>query len=132
MAIGFIIGLIIGIAIGTVIYGILLWIVGKLGLGLKVDSFPSALLAGLLVAVVGAIAVWIGSALNLQAPQGLTGAVVQLVFTAAVLRAVGNSLKGVEVDGWKGAFLAAVAIAVIGWLINFALVGVSGAGSTIG
>jgi uncharacterized membrane protein YvlD (DUF360 family) len=132
MAIGLIIGAIIGIAIGTVIYGILLWIVGKLGLGLKVDSFLSALLAGLLVAIVGAFAVWISSALNLQVPEGLAGAIIQLVFTAGVLRAVGNSLQGVEVDGWKGAFLAAVAIAVIGWLINFALAGVSGSGSTIG
>ena len=51
MEIGSIIGAIIGVALGTVVYGILIWIVGKLGLGLKVDGFPSALLAGLLVAM---------------------------------------------------------------------------------
>ena len=121
MLVGSIIGAIIGIALSTVVYSILIFIVGKLEVGMKVDKFSSAILAGLLVAIGGAIAAWLSTLLNAPAAVGVAGAIMHLIIAAAMLKAIGASLKGVEVKGWGGAFLAALAIAVIGWLINFGL-----------
>ena len=123
MVMGSIIGAIIGIAIATVIYSVLIFVVGKLELGMKVDKFSSAFLAGLLVAIGGAIAAWLSTLLNAPVAGGLAGAILHLVIAAAMLKAIGSSLQGIEVKGWGGAFLAALAIAVIGWLINFVLTG---------
>ncbi len=121
MEIGVIVGAIIGIALGTVINGILIFIVGKLKLGMEVSSFGSALLAGLLVAIGAAIASLIWAATGQTPTTGLAGAVINLIVAAAILKAIGNALKGVTVNGWSGALVAAVAIAVISWLISLVL-----------
>jgi len=129
MVIGSILGAIIGIALGTIVYSILIWIVGKLGIGMKVDGFSPALIAGLLVAIAGALAGMVG--LMLDAPpqqQGFASAVSHLIIAAAMLRMFGRRLKGVHVNGWGGAFLAAAAIAVVGWLITFGLSAALGGG----
>jgi putative membrane protein len=122
---GTIIGAAIGIGLGTVVYAILLWIVGKLGLGVTVKGFPSALLAGLLVAIGGAIAAWLGTQLDAPAAEGLTGAVSHLIIATGVLKALGSGLSGIEVRGWGAAFLGALAIAALGWVINFGLAAVA-------
>ena len=113
-----VIGLIIGIVIGAVISGGVLWLVSKLGLGLTVAGFGSAMIAGLLIGFVSNLVV---AALP---GTGAIGAIVHLVVAAAVIFLCGKLLKGLNVDGFAGALLAAVSIAVINYLIGFALVGV--------
>jgi len=121
MDIGIIIGAIIGIVLGTVVNGILIFIVGKLKLGMEVSGFGSAMLAGLIIAIASAIAAVAYALIGTSPATGLTGVIMNLIIAAAVLIAIGNSLKGVTVNGWGGALVAAVAIAVLGWLISFAL-----------
>ncbi len=48
-------GLIVGILIATLLAGLIIWIVGKLGLGLEVSGLGTAFLAALVVAVVSAL-----------------------------------------------------------------------------
>ena len=110
------IGAIIGIAIGAVISGTLIWIVGKLGIGLTVKSFGWAMLAGL---VIGVISTLISTLI--PESQGLVGAIVHLVVSAAVIFGAGKLLKGLTVDGPSGAILAACAIAAISYLISIVL-----------
>ena len=112
------IGLIIGIVLSAVISGLIIWIVSKLGLGLNVDSFGWAMLAGLLI----------GLATNLimqvvPAGNDIVTVVVNLVVTAAVIFACGSLLKGMTVNGYGGALLAAVSIAIVGFLLALLVIG---------
>ncbi len=115
---GLIIGLIIGTLIGAVIAGFFIWLVGKLNLGLSVDSFGSAMLAGLFIGVLTTLARMLVPGID-----GIVGALVNLVIAAAVIYLAGQVFKGLTVNGFGGAFIAALAIAVISFLINMMLVG---------
>ncbi len=110
---GVLIGAVIGILIAAVFSGIIIWLVGKLNVGLTVKNFGWAMLAGLLIGILTSIA-------NIFVKDfgGAVGFVVQLVISALVILASGKILKGLTVDGFKGALVAALAIAVIGFLIT--------------
>ncbi len=55
------IGLIIGILFSAAISSILIWVAGMLGLGLEVDGFGPALIAGIAIALVGGVITWLMS-----------------------------------------------------------------------
>ena len=107
------VGLIIGILIAAVISGVIIWLVGKLNIGLTVKNFGWAMLAGLLIGVLTNI-------VNQFVVNrgGAVGFVVQLVISALVILASGKMLSGFTVDGFKGALFAAMAIAIIGFLMT--------------
>ena len=112
------VGLVIGVVLSALVSGLIIWIVSKLNLGLHVDSFGWAMLAGLLI----------GLATNLitqVVPAGneIVQLVVNLVIAAAVIFACGSLLKGMTVNGLGGALLAALAIAIIGFLLLLVLLG---------
>ena len=114
-------GLVIGVLIAAVTSGFIIWLVGKLDLGLKVDSFGWAMLAGLIIGVLnGLVAAIIGET------SGVIGALISLVISAAVILLAGKMLKGMQVEGFTGALLAAVAIAVISFLLGMAALGMAG------
>ena len=110
-------GAVIGVVIGILLYALSIWIVSKLGLGLKVSGFGPALIAAIVIAVVSALIVWLGGALGLSL-GGLLGAIIHLIIAALVLMFAGNMVKGLKVKGFVGALVAAVAIAVVSWLID--------------
>jgi len=114
---GVMVGAIIGILIATVFSGIIIWLVGKLNVGLTVKNFGWAMLAGLLIGVLTSIA-------NLFVKDfgGAIGFAVQLVVSALVILVCGKILKGLSVDGFKGALFAAMVIAIIGFLITLVAV----------
>ena len=116
-----IVGLIIGILIAAVVSGVIIWLVGKLNVGLSVKSFGWAMLAGLFIGV-------ITNFLNHLLPgmNAILAMVIQLVIAAAVILLAGKLFSGVSVDGFKGALIAAVAIAVVGFILAFVLVGLLG------
>lgn len=118
MDIGIWLGAIFGIIIGALISGTVLWVVGKMKLGLTVESFGSAILAGLLIGLLTSISMAL-----LGTPGGVIGAVINLVISAVVILFAGKALKGLTVDGFSGALLAAVAIAAIYWVLNLVAVG---------
>lgn len=115
------VGLIIGILIAAVVSGVIIWLVSKLNIGLTVSSFGWAMLAGL----------FIGAITNLlsQAMPGMNPAVtmvIHLVISAAVILLAGKLFSGVKVDGFKGALIAAVAIAAVGFVLALALAAMVG------
>ena len=116
-----IIGLVIGILISAIVSGVIIWLVGKLNVGLSVDSFGWAMLAGLFI---GAIS----NLLNRMLPgmNEIVTAIVHLVISALVIMLAGKLFSGVKVDGFKGALIAAVAIAVVGFVLAIVLAGVVG------
>ena len=103
-----IIGLVLGVLIGAVISGFIIWLVSKFNIGLSVDNFGWAMLAGL----------FIGFFTNLimhfvPGQGGIVTAVVQLLVAAAVIVLAGKVFSGVKVDGYSGALVAAVIMALI-------------------
>ena len=112
-----IVGLIIGILIGALFTGLIIWIVGKLGLGLEVSGFGPAFIAAIVIAVLNGLVAWLLGALNLTIGTGIVGAIIHLVIAAVVLLAAGNFVKGLVVKGFIGAVVAALAIAAVGWLL---------------
>jgi putative membrane protein len=110
------IGAIIGILIAAVISGVLIWLVGKLNVGLTVKNFGWAMIAGLLIGFLTHIVM-----LFMPDFGAAGGFLVNLVVSAGVILASGKMLSGLTVDGFKGALFAAMAIAAIGYLATFLL-----------
>ena len=121
-----IVGLIIAILIGAVISGAIIWLVGKLNVGLSVDSFGWAMLAGL----------FIGTLTNLfnhllPGMNEVITMVIHLVISAGVILLAGKLFSGVSVKGFTGALIAAVAIAVVGFVLALLLAGIIGGAATV-
>jgi uncharacterized membrane protein YvlD (DUF360 family) len=121
-----IVGLIIGILIAAVFSGVIIWLVSKFNVGLSVDSFGWAMLAGL----------FIGALTNVfnQLLPGMNEVitmVIHLVISAGVILLAGNLFSGVNVKGFKGALIAAVAIAVVGFVVALLLAGIFGGAATV-
>ena len=116
-----IVGLIIGALIAAFVSGVIIWLVGKLNVGLSVNSFGWAMLAGLFI---GAITNFLNHLL--PGMNEVLAMVIHLVIAAAVILLAGRLFSGVNVDGFKGALIAAVAIAVVGLLLAYVLVALLG------
>ena len=123
MLVGSIIGAVIGLVIATVISGLLIWLVGKLGLGIEVDGVVPAFLTGFVIAVLWLFANLVWNLLGYTPEGGFVGALSHLILTAAFLYAIRNSISGLRVKGFTGALIAAAAIAIITWLASLALAG---------
>jgi putative membrane protein len=116
-----ILGAIVGIVIGALFMGLIIWIVGKLGLGLEVSGFGAAFIGAIVIAVVSAIIVWLLGLLHITVGGGWLGAIVNLIIAAVVLLISGRLVPGLRVKGFVGALIAAIAIGVVGWLIALLL-----------
>ena len=118
------IGLLFGALLGAIFAAIVIWIVGKLGLGMQVDGFGPALLTGLLYGVLNAV---IHSLLGLVnfAPAGFWLFLTNLVISAVALLLAARVVKGVRVGGLFGAIIAVLAISgvssLIAWLVGLIL-----------
>lgn len=112
-----IVSLIIGILLGALISGFVIWIVGKLGLGLEVSGFGAAFVAAIIIAVVSNIITWLLGALGISVGTGILAAIINLVIAAIVLMISGSLVRGLRVKGFGGALIAAVAIGLVGWLV---------------
>lgn len=118
-------GTILGIVIAWLLAALVIFIVGRLNLGMTVDSFTSALIAAAVIAIVSWVVWWL---LGLFIPgfnANLFGAIASLVVSAVILMVSGSFVKGMKVDGFTGALVAAIAIAVVTWLATW-LVGLFG------
>lgn len=118
-----VIGLILGILIGAVISGAIIWVVSKFNIGLSVDNFGWAMLAGLFIGVVTTLITYFIPNLS-----GIVGAIVHLIISAAVILLAGKAFSGVKVDGFSGALLAALVMALIGFGLNLLM---GGAATTV-
>lgn len=116
-----IVGLIVGLLLGALFTGLIIWIVGKLGLGLEVSGFGPAFIAAIVIAILNAIVTWLLGALNITIASGWLGAVIHLVIAAVVLMLAGNFVSGLKVKGFLGALIAAIAISVVGFLVTWGI-----------
>jgi len=108
--------LLIATAIIGLISGFAIWIVGKLRLGLEVDGFGRAFLAGIFIAfLAGVINLFLGFT-GFMDSGGLVGGIVHLIISAIVLMISARLLPGFKVTGFGGALIASLAIGAVYWL----------------
>jgi len=118
-------GAILSFIVWLVVAAVILLIVDRLNLGIKVGNFTNAVLAAIVIAIVAAVVLWLLGALGITIGGGFLGAVVALLVAAVVLYFSARIFKGMTVDGFKGAIIGAIGIAVVGWVL-FWLLGLLG------
>ena len=104
-----------------VVSAVVILIVGKLNLGLTVKSFGSAIMAAVVIALVAGLVVWGLGLFGITLTGGWLAAIVNLIVAALVLMIADKFLSGMEVHGFLGAIIAALAIGVVGWAVTWAL-----------
>jgi putative membrane protein len=113
-------GWLITFIIAWLLAALVIFIVGRMGMGMTVDGFVPALIAAAVIAVVATLVNWLlVDVLGLGGGSGLWGAIVSLVVAAVVLLVSDRFVKGMKVNGFGGAIIAAIAIGVVGWLANW-------------
>jgi putative membrane protein len=98
---------------------LVIWIVGKLGIGLTVSNFGGALVASVVIALVTGLFVWLFTFLGIRVGGGFFGGIVALVIAAVVLLLSDKFAAGMKVNGFVGAIVAALGIGLVGWLIEW-------------
>ena len=107
----------LGILLALVLAAVVIMIVSKLNLGLTVDGFGPAIIAAAVIAIVGGLIYWLLGLLGITIGGDWLGAIINLIIAAVVLLTAGRMLKGLKVNGFVGALVAAIAIGVVTWLI---------------
>ena len=115
------ISLIVGIVLNALFYGLVIWIVGKLGLGLTVSGFGPAFIAAIVIAIIGGLITWGMGLFGITIGTDFLGAIVSLIVAAVVLLLSGRFVSGFEVKGFVGALIGAVSIGVVTWLVNWVM-----------
>ena len=109
-------GLLIAVAIVGLISGFVIWIVGKLRLGLEVNGFGSAFVAAFIIAIVAGVITLLLSFVGLQDGEGLVGGIIHVIIAAIVLMISSRFLPGLKIAGFTGALVASIAIGAFYWL----------------
>jgi putative membrane protein len=112
---------ILSLIVSFLVAAVVIYIVGRLNLGLSVAGYGSAVIAAVVIAIVGAIILWLLDLIGVSVGGGVLGAIVYLVVAAVILLISDRFIGGMQVKGFVGAVVAAVAIAVVSWLINWLL-----------
>lgn len=107
--------LIVTLIIGL-ISGFVIRIVGKLRLGLEVDGFGIAFLAGVIIAFLAGIMTLIFGIAGIMDGVGLIGSILHLVVSAIILMLGSKFLPGLKVNRFTGALVASIAIGAVYWL----------------
>jgi uncharacterized membrane protein YvlD (DUF360 family) len=116
-----IITVLISIVLAALISGFLIWIVGKLGLGLEVSGFRAAFIAAIVIAVISGLISWLLGTLGFNLSGGLLGALTHLVVAAFVLILSTAFVPGLKVKGVLGALIAVIAIGAMSFVVSLLL-----------
>jgi len=114
-------GILVSFIIALLVSALVIFIVGKFNLGLSVESFGNAVVAAIVIAIVAAVVNWLLGLIGLTVGGGFLGVIVLLVVAAVILMISDRFLPGMQVNGFTGAIIAAVAIAVVSWLLDWVL-----------
>ena len=109
------------IVIAAIVSGLVIWTVSSLNLGLAVRGFGAALIAAIVIAIIGTVIRLVLAAIGVPSLGGIIGFVERLIVSAVVLMLSDKLLPGLTVDGFKGAIIAALAISVISWILGLFL-----------
>ena len=107
--------------VAVVVAAVVLLIVSRLNLGLSVAGFGAAAISAIVIAIVGAVVLWLLGLFGITFGGGWLGALVFLVVAAVVLLIAARFVPGLTVKGFTGAIVAAIGIGVVYWLLAWLL-----------
>ena len=117
-----IIGTILAFALIWAVGAVVLMIISRLNLGLTVDGFGAAFIASAVISIVAGLITWLLGLIGITlGGAGLIAAVVSVVVSAGVLLVSDRFVKGMKVNGFAGAIIAAISYGVIAWLFHWVL-----------
>ena len=116
-----IITVLISIVLAALISGFIIWIVGKLHLGLEVSGFRAAFIAAIVIAVISGLINWLLKTLGVNLDSSLLGALTYLIVSAFVLILSTAFVPGLVVKGVLGALVAAIAIGAMLFVVTLLL-----------
>ena len=111
----------LNLIVWLIVSGLVIYIVGRLNLGLTVRNFTSAIVAAVVIAVVSWAVTWVLGLLGIVIGGGILGLIVLLIIAAVVLLISDRFVPGMEVHGFMGAIVAAIAIVVVSGIISWLL-----------
>ncbi len=111
----------VSLIIWLIVSALVIYIVGRMNLGLSVRNFTSAIIAAVVIAIVSWVIYLLLGLLGITVGGGILGAIVVLIIAAIVLMISDRFVPGMEVHGFTGAIIAAIAIAVVSWIITWLL-----------
>ena len=114
-------GVLFNTIIALIVAAVVLMIVSRFNLGLTVKGFGAAIIAAIVIAVVAGVLAWLLGLLGITIGGGILGAIILLIVAAVVLMLSDKFVPGMEVKGFSGAIIAAIAIAVVSWIITWLL-----------
>ena len=109
----------IGFLFALFVSAVVLLIVDKVNVGLKVGGLVNAMVSALAISVVGALVMWFLGLFGIAIGGGFFGAIVYLIVAAVVLMLSAKVMPGLEVSGFGGAAISAIAIGVVYWLLEW-------------
>jgi putative membrane protein len=120
-------GYFINFLVALIVAALVIYIVGRLNLGLTVSGFGAAIIAAVVIAIVGTIVLWLLGLVGLTVGGGLLGAIIYIIVAAIILMISDRFVPGMKVNGFTGAVVAAIAIGVVAWIVTWVLglVGIS-------
>ena len=99
---------------------VVLYIVGRLGLGLLVRDFGSAFIASAVISVVSGLIHGLLGFVGLELVNtNFFGAILSLAVAALVLLISDRFVKGMIVSGFVGAMIAAVSYGAVAWVLQW-------------
>jgi putative membrane protein len=107
--------------VALVVSAVVILIVGRLNLGLTVSGFGAAIIAALVISIVGTLVFWLIGLLGLTIGGGWLGAIIYLIVAAIILMISDRFVPGMKVKGFTGAIIAAIAIGVVAWIVTWLL-----------
>ena len=113
------VSMIIGVLIGALFNGFFIWLIARISRVIEVSGFGPAFIAAIIIAILNGLVYWLVGSTS----GGLWGAVINLVISAIILMIADRMVKGLKVNGFGGALMAAAAIALFSWLVTWILIG---------
>ena len=113
------VGILIGVLIGALFTGFFIWLIARISSLIEVSGFGPAYIAAIVIAILNGLVKWLfGSTIG-----GVGSALINWIIAAIILLIAGRMVKGMKVNGFGSALLAAAVIALFDWLLTWILVG---------
>ena len=117
-----ILAMILTLVLLWVVGAVVLMIISRLGLGLAVDGFGAAFIASAVITIVAGVINWLLRTIGINVGNAnWLGALISLVVAAVVLLISDRFVKGMKVNGFVGAIIAAISYGVIAWLLQWVI-----------
>ena len=114
-------GYFVSFLVALIVSALVIYIVGRLNLGLTVSGYGAAIIAALVIAIVGTVVWWLLGLIGLTIGGGLVGTIIYIIVAAIILMISDRFVPGMKVKGFTGAIVAAIAIGVVAWIVTWLL-----------